>query len=55
MDPKFAAWLVIMAINEGMDLAEFMSQLRASGAVPDETWDDIEEDLRTTNDAWRSR
>lgn len=55
MDPKFIAWIVVKAFNEGMDLYEFFAELRESGEVPEETWAAIEADLRATNEAWESR
>lgn len=52
MSPKFIAYMVTMAINEGMDIARFMSELKAN--VTDEQWAELEADLRATNKAWES-
>lgn len=54
-DAMFWAYIVTMAINEGLDLYEFFSELRVSGNVSDETWAAIEADLRATNEAWENR
>lgn len=52
MDAKSIAWIVVQALQAGVDMREIAAEVNASGEVSAETWDRIASDVRGGNAAW---
>lgn len=52
MNSETIAWIIVQALNAGLDMRDIASEVNKSGKVSEDTWDAIAADVKGANDAW---
>lgn len=55
MTPEAVAWIIVQAIRSGVDIYAIMREVNATGEVSQQTWDNIQDDIRRANQQWENR